>query len=137
MKYLLLFILLVLIACEHTGPIGYCNPIGVSKDTLSFSAQGGVDSVSVSESFWRFANYDFAENNCEEYRGTISEYCAEESCYGEIIKAKCSWFELQKTDAYTITVFVNPNGSNQERLFRVYMPARNCATGFTITQSAE
>ncbi|MDR1759880.1 MAG: hypothetical protein LBR60_05065 [Fibrobacter sp.] len=138
MKYLYFIFCLILCACEYSEPAGLChNPPTLSKDTLSFNAQGGTDSVIVSDYFWVIVEYPFWENNCEQYRGSISEYCAEEFCYGEIIKSKCSWFELQKTDAYTITISVNPNETNQERRFQVDMQAGNCGAGFTIIQSAE
>ncbi len=130
-------LLFVLIACEHDRFT--CTPPELSKDSLSFGAQGGTDSVSVSDSFWWLMNYGFSVNNCEEIYDSDTDYCADNYCSyrGELMKAKCSWFELQKIDAYTITVSVNPNETNQEMFFQVDMQAGNCGAGFTITQSAE
>jgi hypothetical protein len=130
-------LLFLLIACEENRFT--CTPPELSKDTLSFSTQGGIDRVSVSNSFWWLTSYGFTKNGCDEIYDSDTDYCVNNYCShrGEIIKAKCSWFELQKTDAYTITVSVNPNETNQERHFRVFMQAGNCGTSFTITQSAK
>ncbi|MDR1759882.1 MAG: hypothetical protein LBR60_05075 [Fibrobacter sp.] len=141
-KYLFFIFCLILCSCEYSEPAGLChNPPELSKDTLFFNVLGGTDSVFVSDSFWWLTGgtggYDLLENSCEQYRGTISEYCAEDSCRGEIVKIRCSWFELQKIDAYVITVSVNPNETNQEKHFGIGIQAGNCHSGFTITQSAK
>ncbi|MDR1760433.1 MAG: hypothetical protein LBR60_07905 [Fibrobacter sp.] len=138
MKYFYLFFVLLFFACKDSSktPIGLCDPPELSQDTLSFNAQGGTDSVSISSSFWWLTDYDFSEENCEMINTNDPNYCASNYCEsGEIMKTKCSWFELQKIDAYTITVSVNPNETNQERHFRVFMQAGNCGAGFTITQA--
>ncbi len=139
MKFLLVLFLLFLNACPRSEPAGYCgHPLEISKDTLSFSAQGGIDSVFVSNSFWRFTGYDLSEHGCEKIFGYDSDYCSNNYCHNnsDIMKFQCSWLEV-KARPQSIFVSVTQNETNQERYFWVDMQAGNCHSGFSITQSAE
>ncbi|MDR1758912.1 MAG: hypothetical protein LBR60_00100 [Fibrobacter sp.] len=140
MKYLFFIFCLILCSCEYSEPVGLChNPPKTFKNSLSFNAQGGVDSVFVSDSFWWLTGYDLSENGCEMIYSFDSNYCSNNYCHNndEIMKFQCSWLEVTRTKSQLIFVTVNSNETNQERSFEVGIQAGNCHSGFTITQSAE
>jgi len=45
MKYPLLFLCLIFFGCVESGPEGSCDPPKLSKGTLHFDEQGGIDTV--------------------------------------------------------------------------------------------
>ncbi|MDR1759881.1 MAG: hypothetical protein LBR60_05070 [Fibrobacter sp.] len=141
MKYLFIFFCLILCACDFTRQesLGYCTPPALSKDTLFFNAPSGTDSVSASYTHWWFSSYGFSENNCEEIYDSNTDYCTANYCSdkGEIMKAECPWFTVIKTSTQSISVSVKQNETGEKRKYGVHISAGNCATGFTITQSAE
>ncbi len=140
MKYLLLFILFVLCACEHSEPPGCCPlPPNISRDTLSFNAQGGTDSIIANDSFCSGSKDPFWGERCKLYSSRDSGYCTNNYCSenAAIMKIECLWFEVQRTNADMIMVSVNPNETNQKRATAITMYSGDCGTRLFITQSAE
>ena len=135
MKYLLLISCLILYSCVYVEPPGICsNPPRLSKEKLSFNAQGGVDG----SSWWLDGGY---APDCEFHRkcGGDPDYCNYNYCNdrGGIMKAECSWFSITRTSDYKLLVSVNPNETGEKREQGIGLQSGNCFFGFSITQSAE
>ena len=142
MKYLLLILWLIFSSCtnEEEILIGDCpNPPRLSKEKLSFNAEGGIDSVIVDNSFWWFEQGSIFD--CElDGEWNDSDYCNYNYCHDGgmgIMKAECSWFSVTRTSDYKLLVSVNPNETGEKREQGIGLQAGNCFFGFLITQSAE
>lgn len=144
MKYLLLIFCLVLCYCRDEAITGLCsNPPKLSKNELLFSAQGGVDSVVVSNPHWWLrVTYMGDGTMCESF-GTINDpdYCNNNYCKGnahdEVMKIECPWYSVTRTGGHTLIVSVSQNETGEERKQFEGVHAGNCGAGFSITQYAK
>jgi hypothetical protein len=140
MRYLFLIFCLILCFCYYAEDPGYCsNPPKFSKRELLFSAQEGIDGVVANTPYWRFGIPIEDGSECE-FLGQKNDpdYCNYNYCRdGDLVKIKCPWFSITRTDGYTLTVSVNQNETREERKQSVIVGAGNCGLMFSITQSAE
>ncbi|MDR2554944.1 MAG: hypothetical protein LBC64_05900 [Fibromonadaceae bacterium] len=146
MKRLLLFLLLCLILCScdpDLAPepfIGSCsNPPRLSKEKLSFSAEGGIDTVVVGNTHW-WLNEVYQGN--ESYQGCKNigpeneGYCNDNYCNNDrTMKIECSWFSVTRINGYTLLVSVNGNNTNEEKNTSIGVQDGNCHSGFSIVQA--
>jgi hypothetical protein len=140
----LLFCLGFCFSCEKSAVDGDCpDPIKLSKEELLFNSEGGIENVTLEDTFWWLTGLSHQE--CENL-GTINDpnYCASNYCSHNgnasknlIMKIKCSWFEVAQTDEYTLLVSVNKNETGEEKKQYVQVEAGNCFSGFWVNQSAE
>jgi hypothetical protein len=178
-KFLLLLFALIIsqafLACDgnsHTSVapnepiiIGRCpEPPELSKDSLLFTAQGGIDSIIVAGLFDSFAP-DFGGGGCRIIGAeNDSDYCKNNYCnenpkgincsnYGKWdnnnnhgycisnnlkMKTECPWFTITRTGANTILVSVTENETGKERKeLGIALTDGICHSYFTIIQSAE
>jgi hypothetical protein len=136
MKYLLLFFCLILCSCEYSEPAGYCHsPIRLSKGKLSFSAEGGIDSIIMGDTFWWLHGSSY--RGCKNIGDT--DYCNDNYCKNgnQIMKIECSWFSVTQINEHVLIVSVNENNRNEEKNMSVSVEAGNCSSGFSITQSSK
>jgi hypothetical protein len=139
MKYPLLMFCLVLCFCYDEVENPCSNPPKLSKDELLFGVLGGVDSVIVSHSDWWLAVPVKDPNECGFWgRGSNPDDCNSNYCgSADLVEVQCPWFNVARSDGYTLIVSVDQNETGGERKQSVFMGTRGCSTGFSITQSAD
>jgi hypothetical protein len=118
----------------HIEPAGGChNPIKLSGG-LRFSADGGIDSVIVEDTFWWFELYN-RHGKCEKI-GNTPDYCSDNYCKrgNTTMKIECSWFSVAQTDEHTLLVSVNENETDEEKVQGINVQSGNCFSSFSITQ---
>ncbi len=136
MRHFFLFFCLILCSCEHSGLDGDCTPLELSKRELSFNAKGGADSVIIKSSFWWLID---EVTECEYIGAWEPDYCNNNYCRqnSEIMKVKCSWFNVMRIDEYKLLVSVDKNETGEERKQYVYVQGGDCFSSFLVNQSAE
>jgi hypothetical protein len=140
MKYsFLVLCLIILCSCEQEPQeplIGECPyPTKLSKYNLSFSAEGGIDTVVAGNAHWWL--YGSASPICKNIGVGNEDYCNDNYCNNLdlTMKIECSWFSVTRINEYTLLVSVDENNANEEKNTGVTVQDGNCYSGFSITQA--
>jgi hypothetical protein len=109
----------------------------LSKNNLSFNAEGGIDSVVMGGTFW-WLNYPLYRGCKGIWSGDETNYCNDNYCErNEMMKIECSWLSVTKIDEYTLLVSVDKNNTNEEKNISIGVESGNCSSGFSITQASK
>ncbi|MFB6342845.1 hypothetical protein ACE01N_08580 [Saccharicrinis sp. FJH2] len=131
LKIFMLVVLMVLIAaCTEKEPIGkWGDIIKLSTKSLNFSSNGDSATVTTEGDWWWITDvavdtvwfYHFDVN--QEY---VSEYVIQDSC-----------FYLERKDARSLFIKIDPNPTNSNRIIRIGLEAGDYFDGITITQEGK
>ncbi|MDR1417226.1 MAG: hypothetical protein LBJ57_07415 [Prevotellaceae bacterium] len=160
MKQILIFFCMIFASCtfEYDEPNGLQgDTIKFSKKELSFSAQGGLDTVTSQGIFWWIASsmsidgkrygfmledsrfYHFKTEDGENYVKDEDEgeiFVAEYS-NADIKKLEGAWFTVDKATKQMLTFAVAPNATGNIRTLSFGVEAGNYGTNIRVTQAAE
>ena len=130
---------ILLAGCDKDEPDGLWPPIKLDKSSITFSAQGGQETVSMKNySFWWInAGYEGMENINGEwvYNNVATPECSEEYNY-DILDG--GWYQAVVPNngrSNQLVVTVQANSTGVERKATIAMEAGDAFTTIQISQS--